>query len=325
MGITDILKGFEPELEDIKKHLNEAVEEQTEDNMIRSLIFEATGNTGKMLRPLLMLLVAGDYDPNKREELISSAAALEMLHNSTLILDDMIDSSPLRRGLPTIWKKYGLAPALYAGDYLLVATYSYLCGRGFYSSAQELMRAGLAACNGETTQFVNLHNTEAEIGSYISAIKGKTAFLFKTACVMACRITEKPEPVSSLIIEFGETLGTMFQIRDDLLDWTKDSSEIGKPANEDFAEGIYTLPAIYTFSRPGFAERLKKLAGSEKLSPDDLNEAREIVHEAGGIDYAENYLRDLSEKAICILMKLPAGQYRERLIGVVKLVTGENK
>ena len=325
MSIEDIIKGLEPDLEEIKKNLEAAVLDYTEDNDVRRMLLEAAGNTGKMIRPLFMLLAAGEYEREDRQELIASAVGLEMVHTSSLILDDMIDASPLRRGCPSIWAEYGMAPALYAGDYLLVSGFCYLQDKGYFKSAGELMRAGLGLCNGEILQYGNLHNTEVDIKTYIRAVKGKTALLFRTAGAMACRITEKDEESCRCMAEFGEILGIMFQIRDDLHDWTKETPEIGKPVNEDFKEGIYTLPALYTFGISRSGEELKKLALKDRLGADDLKSARDIVKEAGGIEYTENYLEELAEKAVGISDVLPDSVNKAGLTGLVRLVTGDGK
>ena len=208
---------------------------------MKKLLKEVVENPGKMLRTTLMLLAAGDAASGHRDELFATAAALEMIHASSLILDDMIDDSPLRRDKPTVQKQYGKPTALCSGDYLLVTAFAWLMDQGWVSSARELMDA----------VHENLHCADVREEAYLAAIRGKTAYAFLAACRIGCRITGKTAFEKRTLEEFGELLGIMFQLRDDLLDWTAEESRLGKPVNEDFAEGVYTLPAIHVFSQEG--------------------------------------------------------------------------
>ena len=320
MSLGKLVEQMEPELQEIRSLTAEAVNGIPAHEGMKQLLREFAENPGKMLRTVLMLMAAGDYAPEKRDELHATAAALEMIHGSSLILDDIIDDSPLRRGRPTVQKRYGKPIALCSGDYLLVTAFGWLYDRGFCHTIRDLTEAVQAACDGEMIQHENLRNVHVSEEAYLEAVRGKTAYAFLIACRMACRITGKGERERKALEEFGMLLGTMFQLRDDLMDWTEEETRLGKPVNEDFAEGVYTLPAIFTFSRHGYGDRLRALAEKEALSAEDRLEARRTVREAGGIAYADEYLKQLGRRAEGLLDVLPASRYVEEMRTLVSLL-----
>ena len=317
--ISKVAEWLQPDLGLVKEYMHSAVKGQAENELLERLISESVSNPGKMVRPLTLFLAAGEKGEKQKERLTFTAAALELLHISSLILDDMIDDSKLRRGRITIQAEHGRDVALYVGDYLLVRSYSCLMERGCHKEAEILMKVGQTACDGEMHQRANLHDTGVGIDNYMKAIRGKTAFFFKAICRMACLIAERDDEERERLEEFGEKLGIMFQIRDDLSDWTQDEEKLGKPSGEDFSEGIYTLPAIYTFSKDGYGESLRKIAGKEKLSAEDINEAKRLVTEAGGIEYTEKYLAGLAEETDDIISSLPEDRYTKALKKLVRL------
>ena len=301
-----------PDISEIKRYIGSAVDRIKAHDQMKRIIKDVMGNPGKMIRPVMMLLAAGEYEEGCRDELLSAAAAVEMIHSSSLILDDMIDDSPLRRGKPTVQHVYGRGIALCSGDYLMVAAISDLYDRGYPAAARELMEVIQIACDGEMIQNENVGNIHVSREAYEKAIRGKTAYFFRAICGMACRITGKNESVKKNLEEFGEILGTIFQLKDDLLDWTREEDEIGKPINEDFSEGIYTLPAICTFSKEGYGERLREYVGNDSLTKKDLHEIRRIVREAGGIKDTEDYLRELCKRAGKLINTLPDDSYPQK-------------
>ena len=311
--LEEMIRSLEPDLNCIKEHIREALDHESENSELDRLLHESMENTGKMIRPLLLLLVAGDDKEKHRDELMAVGAAIEMLHTSTLILDDMIDSSPLRRGKPTIHKEYGTEVALYVGDYLLVRTYSYLLEKGCCDEAGILMKVGQTACDGEMLQHGNTGDPAVSMEDYLKAINGKTARFFRAICTMACRITKKDEDLTRLYEDIGETLGMMFQIRDDYLDWTCESSLMGKPVNEDFLKGVYTMPAIYTFPVEVYGDELSRIALKEEKSSEDMKKAVDLVASSGGLLYTRAYLSDLGTKAAGLIASLPKNRYTDAI------------
>lgn len=322
--LNEIEAWLKPELSDVREYIREALKGQAENKELERLLSETVENPGKMIRPVVLLLAAGEYEKARRDEIIASAAASEILHMSTLVLDDMLDRSSLRRGKKTIYAESGGNVALYVGDYLLVRAYSYLLEKGYVYEARVLMSVGQTACDGEMVQHENLHNTSVRIEDYLSAVKGKTACFFKGICKIACYISKKDEKTQALLEEFGENLGIMFQIRDDLLDWQGMTEMTGKPANEDFLEGIYTMPAIYTFSTKDYGERLKAIAEKENRSDEDILEALRLVEDSGGIADTEDYLAGLRKKTYDIISSLPSDRYIEALKKLVEYCSSKD-
>lgn len=322
--LNDITAGIRSELSEVKEYIREALKDQAQNEKLARLLSETMENPGKMIRPVVLLLAAGEYEKEQRDELIAAAAASEILHTSTLVLDDMLDSSPLRRGKKTIYAEYGSNVALYVGDYLLVRAYSYLLDKGYGYEASILMSVGQTACDGEMIQHENLHNASVRMEDYLAAISGKTACFFKGICTMASYITKKDEKTKAVLEEFGETLGMMFQIRDDLLDWQGRTEMTGKPANEDFLEGIYTMPAIYTFAAREYGVRLKAIAEKGDKTDEDVREAVKLVKESGGIAYTEDHLAGLRKKADVIISSLPSDSYTEALKKLAEYCAGKD-
>ena len=320
MTYKSLTENMEPQIAAIQSRICEIIAAVPAHEGMKALLRSVAENPGKMIRSRLMLLIAGECGEAHRDELIATAAALEMIHSSSLILDDMIDDSPLRRGKPTVQMQYGKPIALCSGDYLLVTAFSSVLDRGYPESARELMEAVQAACDGEMIQHENRWNVGVGEQAYWAAIRGKTAYAFLMACRVACRITKRPAEEKKALEEYGLTLGMMFQLRDDLLDWTEEEAALGKPVNEDFAEGVYTLPAIFAFTREGFGDRLRALAVKKTLSAEERMLSRQIIRDAGGVAYAEERLKTMGAAAEAALQAVPESPCRDAMTGLVRLL-----
>ncbi|MBP3884701.1 MAG: polyprenyl synthetase family protein [Olsenella sp.] len=323
MTFRQLATWLESDLAEVRAHMARALEPEIASGQFARVLCEAAENSGKMLRPILMLLVAGDYDEAHRDELLVTAACYELGHTASLILDDVIDGASLRRGKPSVQSSYGEPVALCTSDYLLMAAQGYLVQEGYARSVAEMARLVRVMCAGEMVQYEHLHDCAATRDTYLAAVRRKTASLFESCCGLAALITGKSDDCVAAMRAFGETLGVMFQVRDDLKDWTDDEQGAGKPVNEDFSEGIYTLPAIHAFANDEVGDRLRELASIERPSAGDLAEARRLVTEAGGIEHARAYLEDLAEQAGSQLAVLPEGPHRDALRGIVRLVAHE--
>lgn len=316
---------MEPALAEIRSRMLHVLDGMPGHEGMRSLLADVVNTPGKMIRTKLMLLAAGNCPPDRQDELLSTAAALELIHSSSLILDDLIDDSPLRRGRPTVQKQYGKPIAVCSGVYLLVTALAWLTDRGFTVSARELMDAVQATCDGEMIQHENRGNIGISTEAYFDAIRGKTACAFSTACKMACRIAGREERESRALEGFGMLIGIMFQLRDDLLDWTMEEAQLGKPVNEDFADGVYTLPTIWGFSDSRCGDRLRALAEKKEMSAQNLQEARRIVADAGGVAYTAAYLKKLGSQADALLDILPDDGNTDAMRALVRLLEVECK
>lgn len=323
MSLSQLAALFASDLAEVRTHMARALEPSIAHERFASILDESVGNTGKMLRPILMFLVAGSYDESCRDELLATAAAYELGHTASLILDDVIDGASLRRGSASVQSSYGVPVALCSSDYLLMAAQGYLLQEGYDRSAAEMARLVRVMCTGEVLQYEHLHDCTVSLGDYLAVAQRKTASLFESCCGLSALITGQPEDSVAAVRSFGETLGIMFQVRDDLKDWTEDESQAGKPVNEDFSEGIYTIPAIHAFADETVGDRLRELATLVHPTPAELGEARSLVEQAGGIAYARAYLARLAEQAADTLSALPEGPHRDALLGVVRMVASD--
>lgn len=280
------------------------------DSQLRAILDEALAISGKMLRPALMLMCA---DMNISDELLDTAAVIELTHTASLLHDDVVDDAPVRRGAPTVQAKYGKRAAVYAGDYLLSGSLRYLMNQGFTKSGERIAACVERMCDGEMKQLANCGNPSVTEQDYFQAIEGKTAALFETACYLGGKLGCGDEGTAERYAAFGKEIGIMFQLRDDLLDWTGSEETAGKPVNEDFRSGVYTLPAIHTFASPEYGAALRAYAKSDASA--DIHEIRSLVEKSGGIGYTESELCRHGEAALTCLSFLPesenAGLLRE--------------
>ena len=252
------------------------------DPAIQDVLDDCSRQQGKMLRPGLFLLFAalGDRNPNseKNEKIIKIATSLEVLHQATLIHDDIIDDSPLRHGTITIQAKYGKDTAVYAGDLLFTVFFELLIetmnGTPFLQVNSATMRRLL---HGELSQMAAKFDQQQPLASYIENIKGKTAALFRLACMEGAYfggLTD--QKLVELAAQIGEDIGIAFQIYDDILDYAADSATLKKPVLEDVAQGVYTLPLLLAYQQnPAAFQPL--LAKKRQITKPEIHQVAQSV------------------------------------------------
>lgn len=320
--LQDIFAWKRPEISAVRANIREAVCAAQARETMREVLLECTDNAGKMIRPLMILMAAEDYREEQRDKLLWSAAAGEMLHTASLLLDDIIDGADLRRGKPSVQAKYGPPITLCAGNYLIAAAYACLIDRGYADVARDLMTVTQLVCDGEMLQDEYRWNTQIPEDVYLRSVTGKTAAVFSFACEISSRITGHSAQTQAVMRQFGETAGVMFQIRDDILDWTMDERKLGKPSGEDFINGIYTLPVIRAFRSPEYGDALRVFAEKKQdLTPAELAQVRELVRASGGLDSAKAAVGALAETADSLLDRLGPSVYVSALRLLVRLFT----
>ena len=321
-SIQDIFTWKKADLDGIRARIREAVEGTQAHDGMREILLECTGNAGKMLRPLMLLMAAEDYGADQRDKILWSAAAGEMLHTASLLLDDILDGADTRRGKPSVQAQHGPSVALCAGNYLIATAYACLCDRGYADVARDMMTVTQLVCDGEMLQDENRWNTELTEAVYLRSVTGKTAAVFSFACEIASRITGHSERTQAIMRRFGETVGVMFQIRDDILDWTMDGRKLGKPSGEDFINGIYTLPALHALRDAQTGAALRSFARKRQvLTAEELAQVRGLVAASGGIDSAKAAVAQLAQQAQCSLDELEQGVYVSALRLLVRTLT----
>ncbi len=313
------------------------------DDAIRSLL--ATDNikmqemidwqlksSGKRLRPLLMVI--SSKFGNSQKNIYQFAAIIEIIHMASLIHDDVIDNSDIRRGRLSIQKKFGPKMAVYMGDYMIFKAFKNLSNSCFDADKNILdnvkyrksVEASLNNSNkymdlienimaGELGQYNSLYYTDVDEEIYIKNISGKTAALFKLACNIGTMETRCSTSVCEALDNYGRCIGLAFQIRDDVLDFTVEGHK-DKPVFCDFANGIYTLPVIYALENPKYNKTIKDMAEEIRKGNDDnkiISELLNILEETRGLERAKGVLNSYCEEAIESIASLPDNIHKESL------------
>jgi len=272
-----------------------------------------TSSGGKRLRPLLVLL-AGKALGHQSDDLRLLAATIELLHTSTLLHDDVVDMSGMRRGRSTANAKWGNAPSVLVGDFLYSRSFEMMVELGSMSVMKILSHATRIIAEGEVLQLSKVRDASTTEEIYMEVIRGKTAMLFEASAHSAAALTGASVEQCEALRTFGDHLGVAFQLVDDLLDYRGDAETLGKNVGDDLAEGKPTLPLIYTM-REGNAEQAALVRQAiQKGGIEDLERIRVAVEDCGALDYTARLARDYVAKAIAQLEVLPASQYRDALI-----------
>ena len=271
---------------------------------------------GKLFRPTLLLLVDG-LDGTPDEEAVSLAAVVELVHLATLVHDDAVDHSVLRRGLPTVNALWTHQVAIIMGDYLYSRSVMELARLGNMEAVRSLARASNSMSQGEMRQLTSYDALDFNEEDYYQLIACKTASLMEAACEMGA--LGGGEEHRRRMAAFGHDLGMAFQIADDLLDYTGSKEETGKPTGHDLRERKVTLPlveALRRVSKPQ-GETIRTFFTRVDPSEEEIQEVVEIVREARGLEYAEAKAREFASRARAGLSGLPQNPYLEQLLAAV--------
>ncbi len=287
---------------------------------------DTIGSLGKMIRPALLLACASfgkDYESEK-EKLYLLGALVELTHLSSLIHDDIIDDAPLRRGLPSIQGKYGKDAAVYAGDFLIARINFWEAKEGCNEAAQILASTVEDMCVGEIGQAACRYRSDVTCKDYYTNIKGKTASLFRAACKIGALTGGCDEEMVRVFERFGEHLGIMFQLRDDLIDFSGEGCQDGKKTHKDFQDGIYTLPVLMAMrSQGGRDELLPIMKENEKriLEDCEIKKMEEIVIGYDGVKETWNEILRRAHMCKEILDALEPNESIDELYGLLSLLT----
>lgn len=250
------------------------------------------------MRPILILLIAKNYG-SVSSVTLHSAVGLELLHTASLVHDDVVDESKERRGQASVNAEYNNKVAVLVGDYVLSTALLNVSLTNNQRIIQSLAELGRTLSNGEILQLSNIQNTNFSEEVYYEVIKMKTAALFEACCeigAMSANATDEELEKARL---FGQNLGIIFQIRDDIFDYY-DSTEIGKPTGNDMAEGKLTLPVLYalnTVDNPEMKEIAIKVKNGS-VSQEEISRLVEFTKNNGGIEYAERKMLELRHKCM---------------------------
>ncbi len=269
-----------------------------EEGLLSQVLSHIRQRGGKRMRPMLILLTAKNYG-DVSHVTQHAAVGLELLHTASLVHDDVVDESEERRGQASVNATYNNKVAVLVGDYILSTALLSVAKTGNQRIVEYLAELGRTLAAGEILQLSNIQNQEISEEVYYQVINQKTAALFEACAAIGAISTDASDEEIKKAAKFGQTLGLMFQIRDDIFDYY-DSKEIGKPTGNDMTEGKLTLPVIYALNKADF-ESMHTLARKVKagtINQDEIAVLVEFTKQQGGIEYAEQRMQEFSK--ICM-------------------------
>lgn len=281
------------------------------------------GNGGKRLRPMLLLLAAKALGGVNDNHLIL-AAVIEFIHTATLLHDDVVDESDLRRGKESANAVWGNAASVLVGDYLYSSAFEMMVRTGNMRIMEILSKTTTAIAEGEVLQLLNCNNPETTEAKYLEVIARKTAILFSAATRLSAVIAGSSSETEESLAKYGQHLGIAFQLIDDALDYKASQEDLGKNLGDDLAEGKPTLPLIYAIQKGNENEAKIIIDAIKNGDRDAFNEVYAIVQSTRAIVYTEQRADEEAEKAINALNVLPASEYKEALTLLAKFSVQRN-
>ncbi len=281
------------------------------------------GNGGKRLRPMLLLLTAKALGKISKHHL-TMAAVIEFIHTATLLHDDVVDESELRRGKESANAVWGNAASVLVGDYLYSSAFEMMVKTNNMRVMEILSKTTTAIAEGEVLQLLNCNNPETTEAKYLEVIARKTAILFSAATRLSAVISEISEEIEENLARYGQHLGIAFQLIDDALDYKSNKDEMGKNLGDDLAEGKPTLPLIYAIQK-GTPKQSQIIIDAIKTGNRDLfDNVYEIVQLTQAIAYTEKRAEEEAQKAIDALSCLNDSSYKDALINLAKFSVQRN-
>ncbi len=315
MSIDDVYALIEADQEAVDNVIRQRL--HSEVTLVNQLGHYIINSGGKRLRPVLLLLSAQAFG-YKGYHHIPLAAVIEFIHTATLLHDDVVDASSMRRGKDTANAIWGNEASVLVGDFLYSRAFQMMVEAGSMPVMEILANATNVIAEGEVMQLLNCHEPNTTEETYLEVIRYKTAKLFEAATRLGAVISGRSESEVESLSRYGMHLGTAFQLIDDVLDYSASSDEIGKNIGDDLAEGKPTLPLIYVM-RHGNSEQVAIVREAiEQGGRDKITEVIEAVKQTGAIEYTANAAKLEAEKAISFLDVLPDSQYKSALLTVAK-------
>jgi len=268
---------------------------------------------GKRLRPALLLLMCGalGYTGAQRFNL---AAVVEFIHTATLLHDDVVDDSTLRRGRPTANQHFGNPASVLVGDFLYSRAFQMMLDANDVRVMEILADATNVIAEGEVMQLMNMHDAALDEAGYLQVIRSKTAKLFEASARLGAVLAKAPAPIERACADYGQALGTAFQVIDDVLDYAGDVEELGKNLGDDLREGKVTLPLIAAMRRGSEAQREVIRRAIETGDLGQLEAIVAIVRETGALEVAREAAAGEAERAMQAAAQLPVNEHSRALV-----------
>lgn len=295
------LTSVDQEIENIVKYDKDV----PRSSVLAKSIIDLVRSGGKRIRPL-MVIVGSRFGPAPNQRKIARlAAAAEFIHAASLIHDDIIDNSPVRRGQPALHMKLGVKEAIHVGNYMSARVIELIT---VYSAERERFAYDLSSlattqlCLGEYQQLSHLYDYEVSIEQYLEKSKNKTAQLMATCLKIGALAAGAKDETAHMLYTFGEMLGMSFQIRDDLLDFTQSSQQLGKPAGSDLRKGQVTLPVLYALQDSRIAPSIRAI--SPNTASSDIDDVIASIQQSDALARTEELSQHYLDEAMAIINQL---------------------
>lgn len=287
--------------------------------LIEQIGYYIISNGGKRLRPLLVLLAAkscSELADDKLKNAIKMATIIEFIHTSTLLHDDVVDESDMRRGKKTANEEWGNAPSVLVGDFLYSRAFQIMVDVGNMPCMEILAKTTNIIAEGEVQQLINCGDPDTSEASYLKVIQYKTAKLFEGAALCGAVVAGANAEQQEALRLYGMYVGTAFQLIDDVMDYTSTAEEMGKSVGDDLSEGKPTLPLIYTMKHGAddAKERVRQAILTGGL--DQLEDIINDVRYCGAIDYTQQQAQQQADLAIEAIQPLAESEYKDALIAL---------
>jgi len=280
---------------------------------------------GKRIRPILVLICSRLCGYQEEKDIIHSCI-VEFIHTATLLHDDVIDGSELRRGNPSVNSRWGEETSILLGDYLFSKSFCLLAKHSNFRVMESLSKASLNMAEGEISQLINSCNLSTPEGEYMEVIRRKTAELIASCCQIGAILGEAPLLQEKALTNFGLKIGTTFQLVDDVLDYSAEEKKLGKSIGKDFREGKVTLPLIRLYNRCSAGERnwIEDYLGNKYIKPEELGDLLKMMDSYGALESTMELAKSYVESAKEELKVFPDSLYLEALTSVADYIVSRD-
>lgn len=315
MSVSEILKILGPEWEKMRALMRDSL--HTDVDLLKDTNEDILNNSGKLLRPMILLLTAKACGEITGDT-VRFAAAIELLHNATLMHDDVADESVERRGRPTVVSLLGPSAAVLVGDFWLARAVELVIGSNGHSRVASLLSKTLTDLSeGEMLQLEKASSADTDEQTYYRIIYCKTASLFEAAAAAAADSVGASDELFEAACKFGRYMGIAFQIKDDILDYAG-TEELGKPVGIDLKEQKITLPLLGALRNSPREEEIRGMIRDIHSKPENCGKVRDFVWEENGVDYAAARLDEFIGKAVSALDMFPESIAKDYLIEIAQ-------
>ena len=321
LSFDDILQPCQSDMQAVDQVIHQRLSSDVA--LINQLSHYIVNSGGKRLRPLITVLSAKIFNYQGDMHYLM-AAIIEFIHTATLLHDDVVDESDLRRGNETANALFGNAASVLVGDFLYSRAFEMMVDVDDMRVMQILATTTNVIAEGEVMQLMNVHDAETSEEKYMQVIYCKTARLFEAATQLGAILCNRNEKEVQAMAAYGRYLGTAFQLIDDVMDYSSNSEEMGKNVGDDLAEGKPTLPLIYAMQKGSIEQVTLIKSAIEKGGFDKIDQVQAIIQHTGALSYTEEMAQKQAQLAIDALAGLPGSEYKTLLENIARLSVHRN-